>query len=136
MDLMVFVSEQWLLVSLLGILVAALILVERKRGGETLSFHELTRQVNAGDAVVIDLRDSAEFKAGHIVDAINLPFAKLSDRAGELQKYQNKTIILVDKMGQHASAAAKTLKEKGFQVARMQGGMVEWRGQNLPVVKS
>lgn len=135
MDFMVFMSEQWPLFAILAVLVAAVIFVEGKRSGPSLSHHEVTRLVNSGNAVIVDVRESSEFKAGHIVDAINIPFAKIKDRAEELAKMKEKTLVVVDKIGQHSGAASKILKELGFNVNRMQGGMSEWQGQNLPVVK-
>ncbi|WP_018015340.1 rhodanese-like domain-containing protein [Teredinibacter turnerae] len=132
---MAFITEQWLLVSILGVLAAALIFVESRKGGAALSHHEVTRLVNSDQAVVVDVREAKEYSAGHIVDAINIPFAKLADRHTELNKHREKTLIVADKMGQHAGAAGKILKDKGFTVSRLQGGMSEWQGQNLPVVK-
>ena len=132
---MVFLAEQWWLFAILAALISALVVVEGKRGGQTLSYHEVTRLVNKGEAVIVDVRDSKEFKGGHIVDAINIPHAKLGDRLSELEKYKEKTVVVVDKMGQHAGASGKLMKDKGFNVSRLQGGMTEWTGQNLPVVK-
>ena len=133
---MVFVSEQWLLVSILSLLIAAFIYVEKQRGGKSLSLHEVTRLVNSGEAVLVDLREAKDFSAGHIVDAINIPYNKMAERSIELDKYKDKTVIVLDKMGQHTGAAVKTLTEKEFTVMKMQGGMTEWLNQNLPVVKS
>ncbi len=133
---MVFLSEQWLLVAILAGLVSALIVVEGRRNGQALSFHQLTQLVNKGEAVVVDVRESKDFNAGHIVDAINIPHQKLANRSTELDKFKDKTIVVVDKMGQHSGAGVKILREKGFTVSRMQGGMAEWAGQNLPVVKA
>ncbi len=135
MEVMVFLTEQWLLVLALVVLGAALIVVEGKRNGTALTFHELTRLVNQGEAVIVDVRESSEYKAGHIVDAINIPHQKIATRATELDKHKSKTIVVVDKMGQHSGAGVKALREAGFNVSRMQGGMAEWSGQNLPVVK-
>jgi rhodanese-related sulfurtransferase len=131
-----FVAEQWLLCSLLAILVTAFLILESRKGGATVSHHQATRLLNDGDAVLLDLRESSEFKAGHIAGAIHLPFASVGQRASELEKHKAKQIILVDKMGQHAGAAGKILREKGFNVVRLSGGMVEWTHQNLPVVKT
>jgi len=135
-DFIVFMSEQWLLVTILAVLVSGLIVVEGKRGGDSLSFHQLTTLVNQGNAVVVDVRETKEFKTGHIVNALNIPHLKLGDRLGELNKHKEKTIIVVDKMGQHAGASGRLLKENGFNVNRLQGGMSEWQAQNLPVITS
>ena len=67
--------EQWVLVSILAVLVVAFLVLESRKGGSTISHHQATRLLNSGDAVLVDLRDSKEFKAGHIVDAINIPFS-------------------------------------------------------------
>ncbi len=130
-----FLIEQWILVSILVVLVAAFLWTETHKGGKALSFHEVTRLLNANEAIILDVRDKKEFESGHIVDAINIPYAKLNDRSTELDKHKKKTIIVVDKIGQHAGAAGKVLKDKGFEVARLQGGISEWSGQNLPLVK-
>ncbi len=124
-----------MLVGLLVALATALVFVEGKKGGQSLSHHEVTRLLNSGDGVLLDVREKGDFKAGHVVDAIHIPYGKLSDRISELDKFKNKTIVVADKMGQQAGAAGKTLKDNGFSTSRLQGGMTEWVSQNLPVVK-
>lgn len=134
-NILIFVGEQWILVSVLLVLVAAYFWTEGRKGGSTLSIHSATRIINNGEAVVVDLREAKEFKAGHIVDALNIPHNKLVEQLPQLESHKGKTILLVDKMGQHAGAAGRTLKAKGFEVSRLQGGISEWQGQNLPLVK-
>ncbi len=134
MDFFVFVSEQWMLVSLLCVLVYAYAWSEKAKGGKSLSVHGMTLLVNKGDAVVVDLREAAEFKNGHIVDAINIPHNKVAERVSELAKFKEKTVILVDKMGQHTGNAGRALRKEGFEVNRLEGGMSEWQNQNLPLV--
>lgn len=135
MDFFTFLSEQWILVSILIVLAGAYFYLESLKGGKSLGIHEVTRMVNSSEAVLLDIRETKDFKAGHIVDAINIPFDKLAERTNELEKHKSKTIIVVDKMGQHAGSSGKILLDKGFNVNRMQGGMSEWSSQNLPVVK-
>lgn len=131
-----FIAEQWLLLSLLTVLIAALVFVESKRGGDSLSFHGATRLLNDDAGIVVDVREAKEFKAGHIVGAVNIPHTKLADQLSQLEKHKGKTIIVADKMGQHSGAAGRTLKDNGYTAARLQGGMAEWVNQNLPVVKA
>lgn len=136
MTFMDFLAEQWPMFGLLGVAVTAFLVLESRKGGSTISHHQATRLVNAGEAVIVDVREAAEYKAGHIVDALNLPYANLAKQVDQLAKHKGKQIIVVDKMGQHAGAAGKTIRDNGFEVVRLQGGMVEWTGQNLPVVKA
>lgn len=133
--LMEFIAEQWLLVASLIALILLFVYREFARGGPLLSVHELTRAVNCDGAIILDVRDSHEFKAGHIVDAINIPYAKVDDSLGGLDKYRNKQIVIVDKMGQHAATVSRQLTAKGFTATRLRGGIAEWQQQNLPLVK-
>lgn len=130
---LIFISEQWMLVSLLLTLMGVFMWNENRRAGDSLSVHQLTHQINNANALVLDLRDTKEFREGHIIDAINIPFAKVAERMGELDK--SRPLVLVDKIGQHSAAIGRTLKENGFQVARLTGGMSEWTASNLPVIK-
>lgn len=134
-DFFIFVSEQFWLVAAFLILLYLFILNEKRRGGRSLTAHELTRLINNGEALVVDVRESAEYSAGHIASAINIPFNKINDRWEELLPQKSKLIVLVDRMGQHAGSVGNTLRTKDFQVARLQGGMMEWQNLNLPVVK-
>lgn len=131
-----FVAEQWPLVGILAVFVVAFLILESRKGGSTISFHEATRLVNKGEAIILDVRDSSDFKAGHIVDAVNIPYSSLNEKAAELENHKSKQIIVVDKMGQYTGAAGKILRDKGYQVARLQGGITEWTQQSLPLVKA
>lgn len=132
---LIFLGQQWILVSILLVLVFLFIQTEIKRGGETISSHQLTAKVNRENALVVDIRDPAEFKEGHIVDALHIPYSKFKERMPELEKHKANPIIIVDKMGQYSGTVGKQLLDAGYTVFRLDGGMVEWRGSNLPVVR-
>ena len=130
-----FVAEQAVLIGLLAAMVIAFFMLDSKKGGKAISYHEVTRLMNSQDGVLLDIGEASEFKNGHITGAKNIPFTEIATRLDELEKHKQKQLILADKMGQHANAAGKILKDKGYNVVRLQGGMAEWRAQNLPVVK-
>jgi rhodanese-related sulfurtransferase len=131
-----FIGNHPVLVGLFAILLALFVRNETQRGGRGVTPQELVNLVNKEGAVVIDVRDAKEFAAGHIVDAVNVPHTALEGRLTELEKYKEKPITIVCKMGQHAGAAGTMLRKAGFaSVTRLSGGMTEWRNQNLPVVK-
>ena len=110
---------------------------ETHRGGSSVSAQELVALVNKEDAVVLDLRDQKEYAAGHIANAVNIPYSALESRLSELDKFKDKPIVLTCKMGQHAGSAGTALRKNGFpNVSRLSGGIAEWRNQNLPVVKT
>lgn len=135
-EVFTFIGNHPFLVGTFVVLLVLFIRNEMSRGGASVSAQELVNMVNNDDAVVIDLRDKAEFEQGHIVDAVNVPFAKLEDRLDELKKYKDKPVVVACKMGQHAGSAGTVLRKNGFEnVSRLQGGIAEWRNQNLPVVR-
>lgn len=136
MDFFVFISEQWILVSVLLVLIYLFAINERIKSGRPISVHAVTRMLNADEAVLLDVRDSKEFKAGHIAGALNIPQAKLQDKMSELDCYREKIVIIADKVGQQAGAVGRKLQQQGFKVFRLTGGMMEWQNQNLPVVKN
>ncbi|WP_299734815.1 rhodanese-like domain-containing protein [uncultured Endozoicomonas sp.] len=131
-----FVINHPLHVGALAALVGALAFTEMRKGGQSVSTAELTGLVNRDLGVVLDVREKADFAKGHIVNAINIPFTKIKERASELDKYREQTIIVVDAMGQHSGSVVKELKAAGFtQVVRLSGGMNSWTSDSLPVVK-
>lgn len=134
-NVLVFAQEQILLVASLAIFVFLLVRHESARGGEKLSCAQLTLAVNAGNAVLLDVRDKKEFEAGHIVDAINIPHANVGNSIKQLDKYRQQQIIVIDKLGQHSAAVVKTLTADGFTVVRLGGGIADWQQENLPLVK-
>ncbi|MEM6708736.1 MAG: rhodanese-like domain-containing protein [Pseudomonadota bacterium] len=132
-----FIGNHPLAVGLFAALLALFIRNETRRGGDSVSAQQLVDLVNRENAVVVDVRDANEFKSGHVVDAVNVPFASLEGRLGELEPYRARPIVIADKMGQHGNAAGMVLRKNGFeQVSRLTGGMMEWTNQNLPLVKS
>ncbi len=130
-----FLSQQWILVGALLAVIVMLILHEGRKSGPSLSPQQAINVVNSEDGVFIDLRDAAEFKKGHIVNAVNIPSSKLPARLVELEKFKDKPIVLVCKMGQQSSAAGKQLKAENYtKVYKMTGGMMEWSNLQLPTV--
>ena len=136
-ELFTFISNHPILVGTFVVLLVLFIRNEMNRGGAVVGVQELVQLVNNENALVVDVRDKAEFDQGHIVDAINIPFANIETRADELNKHKDRPIVIACKMGQHSGAAGTALRKKGFEnVSRLRGGIAEWRVQNLPVVKS
>jgi rhodanese-related sulfurtransferase len=130
-----FLTQQWILAAALLAVVAMLLMHETRKSGPSLSPQKAINIVNAEQGVFLDLRDAGDYKQGHIVDALHIPSAKLADRMAELEKYRNKPIVLVCKMGQQSGAAGKQLKGGNFEkVYKMTGGMMEWRNLQLPTV--
>lgn len=119
------------------ILLVLFIRNEMNRGGAGISTQKLVDLVNREEAVVVDLRDKKEFDQGHLVGSLNVPYASIETRVDELTRYKERPLVLICRMGQHAGTAGTILRKKGFaNVSRLNGGFMEWRNQNLPVVRA
>lgn len=130
-----FAAQQWILMAALVAAIGLLISHEGRKSGPALSPQQAINLINGEDGVFVDLRDSAAFKQGHIVDAMHIPMAKLGERTSELEEFRDRPVVLVCNMGQQAGAAGKQLRAAGFnRVYKMAGGMIEWSNLQLPTV--
>lgn len=132
-----FSVNHWPLVVSFVVLLALALNMEFKRSGKALTTHEVTAKINSEDALVIDVREAKEFKAGHIVDSINIPLIKLDSEIKNIEKHKSRAIIVVCQLGQHSGQAVRKLEVAGFEnVSRLSGGIAAWRAENLPVIRS
>ncbi|MBM4195734.1 MAG: rhodanese-like domain-containing protein [Gammaproteobacteria bacterium] len=105
----------------------------RGQGGLSVAAGEAVRLINQG-AAVVDVRDAANFAAGHIVDALNLSPADLRSRA-EAQLKKKKPVLVVCDSGGESAKLAGVLRQAGFDGAwALAGGLTAWQRENLPVV--
>lgn len=132
-----FAANHYVLVSAFFVLWAVFFALESRRGGQTVTTQQATNLINRQDAKVIDVRDSDEFRQGHIAGSLNIPLSQFAERVAELDRFKDKPVILVCKMGTSAALAGRQLRARGFAtVLRVQGGIQGWRAENLPVVKA
>jgi rhodanese-related sulfurtransferase len=123
----------WLSTALMS---GAMLLWPMLRGGskEALEPAGATSLINREDAVVIDIRDTAEFAAGHIVGARHITLAQLGARMGELDKVKARPIIVCCANGMRSGTAIKQLKSAGFErVFNLTGGIAAWSAASMPL---
>lgn len=97
---------------------------------------EATRLINQEDAVVVDIRSEAEFRQGHILNAVHIPISQLGENIKKLQAHKDRPIITLCRTGQRAPSAAATLRKHDFdKVYALKGGLLAWQNANLPLVK-
>jgi rhodanese-related sulfurtransferase len=131
-----FVSAQWYWFALLSALLAALAWSESRKAGPQVSPQQLSLMVNNEDALVLDVRPDKEYRQGHIVNALNIPATSFKDHIEQLDKHKERPLVLVCKVGQQTGNVAKQLRAAGFEkIYRLSGGMMEWSGSQMPVVK-
>jgi rhodanese-related sulfurtransferase len=134
-----YVTHHPLLVAAAAILAVLALVIEfrhRSRASNAVAPADAVRLANSG-ALLLDVRDSQEYEAGHIIEARNLPAAELGAKAETLKKYKEKPVIVYCESGAASGAAARTLRDSGFnKVVTLRGGLQSWRQDNLPLVKS
>lgn len=105
-------------------------------GATDVSPAEAVLLINRENALVLDVREEGEFAAGHIPDAKNIPLAKLTERANELRKYQQKPLLVNCQGGVRSANACGQLKKAGFtRIYNLRGGLTAWNEAKLPVAK-
>ncbi|MGD2139165.1 MAG: rhodanese-like domain-containing protein [Burkholderiales bacterium] len=98
---------------------------------------EAVQLMNRNDAVVLDVREQAEFGNGHISGSKHFPVGSLEQRSGELKKFLKKPVLVVCASGARSRKACGTLKKLGFEnVTVLAGGIGAWQQANLPIVKA
>ena len=101
-----------------------------------LGAHEAVRLINRSDALVLDVRDTGDYAAGHVTGARHIPESQLADRIKELEKYRSRPIIVSCRTGSRAPAVAGMLRKRGFAEAfALRGGVAAWQQASLPLEK-
>jgi rhodanese-related sulfurtransferase len=102
-----------------------------------ISIADARAALDAGQAVMIDVRTEPAFKAGHIKGSKLIPANEIGTRSGELPK--DKTIILYCSCPAEQSSihAAQALKGKGMEnTAALVGGFPKWQEAGYPTETS
>ena len=84
----------------------------------------------------LDTREDAEYKSGHIPEAIHIPLKQLQERVSELNKHKDCPVIAYCRSGSRSNGAGSILKKQGFEtVYNLGGGITAWQNANLPLSK-
>jgi rhodanese-related sulfurtransferase len=106
------------------------------RPGNEIGPLEAVQLINRRDAVVIDVREDAEYAAGHITNARHIPLAQLTGELKALEKFKSRPIIINCRSGPRAASAAGVLQKGGFnEVFTLRGGISAWQQAGMPLEK-
>ena len=105
------------------------------RGEEALQIEQVDARAaaarSAEGAVLLDVREIAEWEGGHAPGAIHIPYENVRERTHELPV--GRQIVTYCASGIRSSLAASFLEVDGRDVANMRGGFTAWRNAKLPV---
>ncbi len=94
---------------------------------------ELLKLARAGEAMVIDVRPTSEYEAGHIEGAVNIPLDSLPERLDQLPRDQEIVAYCRGPYCMLAFEAVEQLRKHGYQARRLEDGFPEWKADQFPV---
>jgi rhodanese-related sulfurtransferase/DNA-binding HxlR family transcriptional regulator len=94
---------------------------------EAVGLDELISRLRRGDVVLIDVRPSEEFAAGHIHGARSIPIDELERRLNELPADREVIAYCRGPFCAYAHQAVRTLKHSGRRAKRLEEGWPEWK---------
>ena len=84
------------------------------------------------DTHILDVREQDEWDAGHIEGAQHIPLGELGARLGELPT--GRGIVAVCRSGSRSDHATRGLRQLGYDVENLDGGLAGWARSGLPLV--
>jgi sulfur-carrier protein adenylyltransferase/sulfurtransferase len=107
---------------------------EIKRRIDLIANTKARDEIEAG-ATLIDVREPHEWDDAHLEGAVHVPQGELIDRIADVAPDRSERIVLYCRTDNRSSRAADALQGMGYgNVAVMEGGIVDWQGNGLPVV--
>jgi rhodanese-related sulfurtransferase/DNA-binding HxlR family transcriptional regulator len=100
---------------------------------EQIGRRELADRIAAGDVVVVDVRPTAEFAAGHIASARSMPIDHLAASISQLPADVEVVAYCRGPYCVFADDAVRLLRRRGRRARRLEDGYPEWRRASLPV---
>ena len=82
------------------------------------------------DAVLIDVREPAEFGAGHIPGAVNMPLSSISS-ISSISLPKDRPIFLYCLRGRRSRQARHILKSLGYERVKSIGGIASYKGETV-----
>lgn len=105
-------------------------------GADSVGTLEATQLMNQPGTLVLDVREVAEFAAGHLPRARHIPLGELGKRMDEIAKFKDKPVVVTCRSGARSGSACRKLKNAGFtKVYNLKGGVPAWEQASLPVEK-
>lgn len=87
------------------------------------------------DAVIVDVRESHEYQAGHIPGAISVPLSAFDP--SQVPAAANKHLVFHCHLGRRCGPASEQMSKAGFDgtIHRLEGGFVAWVDAGGPTEK-
>jgi rhodanese-related sulfurtransferase len=103
------------------------------RGG-SIDVAEAARLLETGDLVLVDVRESAEWRSGRVPGAQHVPLSGLARGVDALAREENQ-VAFICRSGHRSGAACAAERSRGLDALNVRGGMRAWQRAGLAVTK-
>lgn len=107
-------------------LAAFFVLLPRLNKGSRVSAREAKALIEAGDCLLLDVREAGEYAGGHIPGAVNLPLERIKAGESLLPPDKDGLILVYCLTGRRAARAVKALTALGYTRVKNMGGIMNW----------
>ncbi|MDD3746196.1 MAG: rhodanese-like domain-containing protein [Anaerostipes sp.] len=90
-----------------------------------ISMKEGVQLAQKKNNLLVDVREPAQYKKGHLKSAINIPYGIIQKK----EEVENKSLIVYCDYGGQSMLAARHLAKEGYIVYNIVGGVHYYRGQ-------
>jgi len=111
------------------------IVTEAKSQTTEVTVEAVKKDMDAGkNFVLLDVRTSAEFEAGHLPKAVNIPRGTLEFMIGKHYPQKDVEIVVYCRTDARAALCAKTLSDMGYtNVKNLKGAFKAWGEAGYPI---
>ena len=93
---------------------------------------ELAQLIKEGRVVPVDTRDAGAFGRAHLPTAKHMPLEEIENRLAELHMMQAQPVLYC-RSGDKTKAMADKLTQDGLPVMFLEGGLLGWESEGLPI---
>jgi hypothetical protein len=121
-------------VSLLALIIFFTSCAQQNNKLKTINAKDYQLAIEKNSTQILDVRTAGEYQDGHLKNALQANWnnpTEFESRTAHLDK--GVTVYVYCQAGGRSAAAGAYLAEKGFKVVNLEGGMSNWKMNNLEV---
>lgn len=101
---------------------------------KSISVGDLHVEHKAGHVAILDVRQDAEWRSGHVPGAAHIAIGNLPARLGDVPAPKDQNVVTMCASGMRATIAASILKRVGYEpLVVSAGGIDDWEGHGWPI---
>ena len=94
---------------------------------EQITAEEAKKIMDSGEEhIILDTREQDEYDAGHIPNAILIPYTEIETKAEEMLPDKDKLILVYCRSGRRSKIASESLVKLGYTNVKEFGGIIDW----------